>query len=729
MPKRIPKSWKRKRRKLRIFLVLVFIAIIIGGFFLIRGKWFATGEVDAKKIIPQTYTQALEVSLGNKKLTVTPMAGNPVKVIQKDVRYIYEGAYKNTDVVQSIYPYKIKEELIFWGKGHPLEFRYKLGNLETFIIRKDEKGNIKFYDKEAYEKTGELSKIFTIPAPFVEDKVGERSFVDVESIIQGDLLIITINPDWISGAVYPVILDPTIEINVLNVYSHPSQGEDWVVEFVTKGKADLKIIPQDQATIDDDEFKSLSCLPAGEEGDGEIRTPQILAGDVIYYQNWECNGIGKVIHKTLKAGHHILKFEFSGVDGYAEDWAYNAPDNTFRVTEYYLTTGAFTGTTYDLTLNQDLVDDYFILIRGSKDGDAGSYPDNDYARVYEVPGGTGELGDSGASNVIALSRHVADFNWEGVVTVVECLGDCDASGFRLLDIVQTSISNGATSGTDTSGTAWSDIDQVVLFGGFHGGGVEWEENAAVVQSGNSGQTRLYPTSTNTLNWTRDTDTDTYREAITMTTFVIEWGSEWTVQYANVSATIANSDGCDATGEYHGADINSVARANTWVWGTGISNEEGIGDTGSGTIVTLGDGVNKNTNESRVSWCGEYATTRNFDMYVMTHSGLSVDYQFKADGDTNVLDKEVTMGQSATDGYRFGWVTNGCAGSGTAHPRDRFWARYTADNVITISRGYDGQPYPAWVEGIDFSGITYLSVPSVEVRIKGNTRIKGGTRIK
>jgi zona occludens toxin (predicted ATPase) len=120
MPKRISKSWKIRRRRLRIFLVFVFLGIIIGGFFVIRGKWFATGEVDAKKVIPQTYTQALEVSLGNKKLTVTPMAGNPVKVVQKDVRYIYENAYKNTDVIQTIYPYRIKEELVFYASGHPL---------------------------------------------------------------------------------------------------------------------------------------------------------------------------------------------------------------------------------------------------------------------------------------------------------------------------------------------------------------------------------------------------------------------------------------------------------------------------------------------------------------------------------------------------------------------------------------------------------------------------------
>src|SRR4030042_1918043 len=234
--KRIPKSWKRKRRKLFIFSGFLIFVIALVSFFAIRGKWFATGEIDAKKVIPQFYNQSLEVSLGNKKLTVTPMAGNPVKVVKKDVRHIYEGAYTNTDVIQSEYPYKIKEELIFYDKGHPLEFRYRLGNVDKFIIEKDEEGNIIFYDNQKAKGQTELSRIFTIPAPFIEDKITKRSFSAVKSEIQGDILIISIDPSWMEKAAYPVILDPTIEINIIDVHSSPETGENWDVSFTTKGK-------------------------------------------------------------------------------------------------------------------------------------------------------------------------------------------------------------------------------------------------------------------------------------------------------------------------------------------------------------------------------------------------------------------------------------------------------------------------------------------------------------
>lgn len=93
-------------------------------------------------------------------------------------------------------------------------------------------------------------------------------------------------------------------LSILTLHSHPQQGENWEVEFTTRGVGDLKIIPNDQATIDDDEFVGLWC---GEEQ----RSPQILEGDVIYYKDWKCSGVGKVVHYTKKAGKHTLRFEFN----------------------------------------------------------------------------------------------------------------------------------------------------------------------------------------------------------------------------------------------------------------------------------------------------------------------------------------------------------------------------------------------------------------------------------
>lgn len=297
-----------------------------------------------------------------------------------------------------------------------------------------------------------------------------------------------------------------------------------------------------------------------------------------------------------------------------------------------------------------------------------------------------------------LSRWVADTDWEGVVTVVECENSASPAGFKLVDIVETPLT--ATSGTDTS-AAWTDFSRVVLFGGYCGGGAAFMESTAQQNQGSSVYVRLYPSGSGMINWSRDAAGETILDAI-MTTFVVEWGSEWAVQHANV-ADSSGGDGADATGEYTTASITSIARDNTWVWGTGTRTDAVIGDCAEACLVTLGDGVNQNASEATVAVGSEYTDAYDFDVYTMTHPSIAVDHRFKADGDATGLDVAVVV-DSAAAGARFGWVYNGCNGTGGHHPRSRFWARYTGDTTVTISRGYAGQDFPAWVQGIDLSGL-------------------------
>ncbi len=105
-----------------------------------------------------------------------------------------------------------------------------------------------------------------------------------------------------------------LQITVLNVHSHPQAGDLWTVSFETTGLATLKIIPNDQNSIDDLEFISLKC-------NGKTRTPKILKNDVITYYRWFCNGKAEIIHLVNVARPHILKFQFGNKTAYA----YNSP--------------------------------------------------------------------------------------------------------------------------------------------------------------------------------------------------------------------------------------------------------------------------------------------------------------------------------------------------------------------------------------------------------------------
>ncbi len=387
---------------------------------------------------------------------------------------------------------------------------------------------------------------------------------------------------------------------------------------------------------------------------------------------------------------------------YLTDWA--SVSSTFRVTEYFLDLGEYTGTSYDLTLDQDLEDNYFVIVQGSAgdgSGGGGRGPDANYIALTADPDGTGDLSTSGSSDVLSFDRGASSDSWVGTITVAECLADCDASGFELLDVVRATHSGNDTSGNEISGTAWgSGIDQIMLMGGFNGAGCDTSE-------GGSGDTkvchaRIYPAGTDEIVWTRDSGGASLSTAIS-TIMVLDWGSEWEVQRERITGNNGGG-GANSTGDYDTETISSVDRDNTWVWGTGHTDDNGIGDAAEGSLITLGDGVNQNSTETEIAVGQEYTDDKDFEVYALTHDDLAVDYRFKADGDRGSITYDVTVDTASTATGRMSLVYNGCNGTGTAYPRPIFSSHYDDDNTVRLQRRRSGQNWPAWVQGIDFSGI-------------------------
>lgn len=262
---------------------------------------------------PETYDRPLELINNSFSLAIKPANAQQAVKQESDRKVTYVDAYPGTDVVITKDTHKIKEDIILKTPEHPAEFTYIIENPDQYLIEKNRDGDIIFYNKEAIPKlpNKEVAKVFTIPAPFLIDANGVVSKTEsVVTTFENGLLTLTPDPEWLATHSYPIILDPTVEINILNLHSHPQQGEDWVVSFTTQGTADLYIRPFDQATIDDDVFVSLTC-------DEENREPQILTDDVIFYPNWQCDGVGKVTHYTAVAGKHTLEFDFGGQIAYA----------------------------------------------------------------------------------------------------------------------------------------------------------------------------------------------------------------------------------------------------------------------------------------------------------------------------------------------------------------------------------------------------------------------------
>jgi hypothetical protein len=260
---------------------------------------------------PKLYNQQMIITAGNFSLSFFPLSASASTQSVSDNSVRYSDAYPYTDVIQTKSYSRIKEEMILKQPGHPTEFKYQI-DIKNYDWQFDDSRNLTFYMKG---KAGdELSKLFTIPTPFLIDSNNVKSYDAVKMELKDNILTFTLDQSWLNKSNYPITLDPTVEINIINVHSHPQQGDNWTVNFTTQGQADLKIIPNDQSTIDDDDFVSLSC-------DGQNLTPQILSGDVIFYPNWECQGTGQVVHFTKTAGNHTLRFEFGDQVAYA----YNSP--------------------------------------------------------------------------------------------------------------------------------------------------------------------------------------------------------------------------------------------------------------------------------------------------------------------------------------------------------------------------------------------------------------------
>ena len=205
-----------------------------------------------------------------------------------------------------------------------------------------------------------------------------------------------------------------------------------------------------------------------------------------------------------------------------------------------------------------------------------------------------------------------------------------------------------------------------------------------------------PVGTNQINWTRD-NTSAALTAATSTVMVVEWGSEWTVQRVRVTGT-NGGNGLNAAGEYNTAALTTpVARANTWVWGTGHADGNGIGNQAEGVAITLGNGVSKNTTESLVAVGTEIGGTAvDFEVWTLTHPLLAVDYRFKADGDAGNLTVDVPVDAAGAD--RMALVYNGQDGNSDNYPRPIFSARYLNDSLVRLERRRSGSAFPALAAG-------------------------------
>ncbi len=395
-----------------------------------------------------------------------------------------------------------------------------------------------------------------------------------------------------------------------------------------------------------------------------------------------------------------------------------------RVTTYQISENVFTDTTYNLQLQQDLSNDYFVILRGgawnSSIASSGGYPSSDYTRIAGDP--FGNLGTTTNADILQLHRQTTDgpqgsqASWQGQVTIVESLDSTDTAGFRLLDVASVTMAATKTSAKVNLGTKWDDVDQVALYGGIYGGGVE--TTAHDPKEHPTAWSRLWPSGSQQINLERRSkDSSNLAGDTTFTVFAVEWGEEWTIQRVLVDGSDGGS-GANSTSEYTTATIDPVDRENTFVLAYGNTWERGLGNGWEGQIFTLGDGVHQNGTETLVAVGAHFRGSRHADVYVHTHPRIHVDYRYMPDGSIPRNDTSGTVtvdaplgpearsggGVGITGGLRFAVLSNASHGNGTWYPRPMVSARHTGDTEVTWYRSRSGQPGTYWLQSIDFGEI-------------------------
>ena len=412
----------------------------------------------------------------------------------------------------------------------------------------------------------------------------------------------------------------------------------------------------------------------------------------------------------------------------------SATEQVFRVTSYEVVAGQFPGTSFKLFLEHELSVNYFVMVRHAGSGVSGHQ--QFMVAVTGDPSGTGDLAESGG-NWLTLEREGTPIvDWVGSVDVVECLADEDASGFRLLGVLRTACADfpatGTQTTTDTLTTPWSDISRIVLASGPYGGGCV-SSTAIANSDGPTAGARVYPSSTNTINIEREAVATTSVESADFITYVLEFGHEWTVQRVTVSG-VAGGPNIDDVSEYDStALLQSVIRANTWVYvpGGGVAAQDGRGDGFTGNVPALGDGVTQLTTESEVSLGSYFTFQKSAEVYVLSHHQLTAFWTFKPFGDSGVVTFNHVInapvaaeaygntydGVARTKGSRF--VDQRTALSSTSFnlAAALFTARATGELTATATRGDSGSAsWAAWVQVTDFGAITLKASKEKAFRI-------------
>jgi len=404
---------------------------------------------------------------------------------------------------------------------------------------------------------------------------------------------------------------------------------------------------------------------------------------------------------------------------------------SIRVTQYRIGPGEFAGSTYDLELNRPLLPDYFVLIAGTVQDTGGAVgPGVTAVRVSGDQHGTGDLTTTGG-NVLRLERGALSVSpdWQGVIQVVECERDQEGSGFRLLDVPV--IIRGAPGVVGLDAVAYDlrvgfvTPAQGTLLGGLRVGGASVSSGALASQHP-SVAARIYTDGTD-INVDRYDGTGAALVSAGFSLYQVEWGSEWTVQRANVTGAASGSG--STIFHWNGAAITGVAKAETWLLGNGWTANANPDDSAAGMMIELGTTVPAPLIASSVATNYRQSPgSSSSELVALTHPGLVVDHVKDVGGATDwthsttvaaPIEPEEHLAAPLADGRHLSITTgrrlanvwrNSEGAATTDYPIPSWHAHHADDTTLVDERSYALTGLcRGRLQSIDFGGVALTAI--------------------
>lgn len=133
---------------------------------------------------------------------------NAITPVFGDHMATFAGLYTQTDIVYSILSKELKQEIILQDNTAPSSFNILLdGNVTAELVD----NSVRFMDGDTV--------LGGIPAPIVADAEGNAGGATFS--LDNNILTIAVDTEWLATAVYPVVIDPTT-----NIQPDASAGKD-----------------------------------------------------------------------------------------------------------------------------------------------------------------------------------------------------------------------------------------------------------------------------------------------------------------------------------------------------------------------------------------------------------------------------------------------------------------------------------------------------------------------